>query len=947
MSMPPSSRTNGVQWVLKSPYGDESGPHSTEVIIQMISQGNLHGNERIKKYPYGKWIEISRQGEFYDSLLKVLEDSVGSGQQGKRKIPSLPSLPTQIVQAPQKNEETQVPASAPPTFEVAPLKANEPPPQGPDLLPRNQESPSMIDLPVPVNGDKDYFKKRALVAAAVVLSAVLFAVTYFMDDLSALDKNKLHLVVPKATTKASLSSEKVKELFRQAITGYLLDSFEGYLASENILVSVIEGDPYNVEARGFLCLVYKEMWPFVTQDSQDLDAVHLLTNNTRLKDPVGINGIYCEVTRLLILGKYKDARGVLENSLNQPSLSAAPVLYNLKAEILAGDRDPQKAVNNADRARALWPEWVKPQFDLAQYYNQSGQYSQALQAYQLTLKINPKHKNAQIEMANLQYRIYHQAEAATSLLVSALSSKDKVQRVVEAKAYLVLAEISFDSRDPDKALQYAKKAYELYPGEFRAKDLIIRLGGVSKIPQKASQTSEIVFIGDQYARGGDCLAAQAEYKTAYELDPTNGIAAYKAGKCLWQLNQSQDAINWLSKAIAADPKLVSAYVLQADFYSQRYNYSNAMQVLNRASQQFNNNYEILRGYGLIEYRRNNLKEAAGFLQRSYKVYGNDVETLILLAKIKGGLREYREAMQYALRAIEIDGTNNEAQITYAKVLSQMDGVDAGISYLRDLISKFAYTLDFRIGLAELYRESERYKIAKDMFEQIIEADNRNKKAYLGLGESLQVQGLFDKALGAYLSAAILDPSDAEGVFRAGLVYLEKDKYQDAITQFQRALKINPLFPRLNYYMGRAYFQNANYDMALQAALAERKTNPNLADSFLLAAEVYAATKQYAKCADEYQGAIKLRPQGAELYVKMAKCYRLGGSSDIAASMLDIAMNQESGLADIYKEQGAIYETKGDISSAVAAYNKYLALSPNAPDLKEIESQILKLSSGRR
>lgn len=941
MSLPPSSRGNGVQWVLKSPYGDESGPFSTEVIIHMISQGSLQGNERIKKYPYGKWIEISRQGEFYDSLLKVLEDSVGFDPAKKKTNPSTSQLPTTPQISQQINEETQVPTSAPPVFNAGVA----PPPMFPP--PTDPAPPSMIDLPIPNFEKRELAKRRSILVALGVFIAALVGTALFLDDFSLGDKNKPHLLVPKATTTASMARDKVKDLFRQAISGYLMDSYEGYIASQNILVNVIEGDPQNVEARGFLCLVYKELWPFVNQDSQDLDAVHLLTNNTRLKDPVGINGIYCEVTRLLILGKYKDARGVLESSLNQPNLSAAPVLYNLKAEILAGDHDPQKAVSYADRAKTLWPEWVKPQFDLAQYNSQSGQYAQALQAYQATLKLNPKHKNAQIEMGSLQFRVFHQGEAAATQLTAALSSKEKVQNMIEAKGYLTLAEISFDNRDPDKALQYAKKSYELYPGEFRAKDLIIRLGGSGKIPQKASQTSEIVFIGDQYVRGGDCLAAQAEFKTAYELDPNNGIAAFKAAKCLWQLNQSQEAINWLSKAVAADKNLVSAYVLQADYYTQRYNYSNAIQSLNKASQIFKNNYEILRGYGLVEYRRNNLKEASAFLQRSYKVYGNDVETLILLAKTKGGLREYREAMQYALRAIEVDGTSNEAHITYAKVLSQMDGVDAGISYLKDLISKFSYTLDFRIGLAELYRESERYKIAKDLFEQIIEADNRNKKAYLGLGESLQVQGLYDKAMNAYLSAAILDPSDAEGVFRAGLVYLEKDKYQDAVTQFQRALKINPLFPRLNYYMGKAYFQSGEYNMALQAAMAERKVNPNLADSFLLAAEVYSTTKQYAKCADEYQAAIKLRSQGAELYVKMAKCYRLGGSVDIAQSMLEIASNQESGLPDIYKEQGTIYETKGDIASAVAAYNKYLALSPNAPDQKEIESQILKLSSGKR
>jgi tetratricopeptide (TPR) repeat protein len=357
---------------------------------------------------------------------------------------------------------------------------------------------------------------------------------------------------------------------------------------------------------------------------------------------------------------------------------------------------------------------------------------------------------------------------------------------------------------------------------------------------------------------------------------------------------------------------------------------------------FPNNYEVLRGYGMVEYRRNNMKDAIGYLQRANKIYENDIETLILLAKAHTATGDFASAQKYSVRAIELDATNTDAQIIYARILTQFQGLETGVLYLRDLITKFSYTMDFRMALADLYREQERSNQAQKIYEQIIDVDPRNKKAHLGLGESYQAQGFFDRALKEYLTASVLDPFDAEGLFRAGLLYMEISKYSDAITQLKRAQAINPLFPRLNYYMGRAYFQNNQYDAALMAATEERKINPNIADSYILAAEVYAATKQFQKCSAEYQQAIKLRPQGAELYVKVARCYRQSGSPDIAESMLNIAANQESGLPEIYKEQGAVYETKGDMRAAVQAYNKYLALSPNAPDKREIEGRILSL-----
>ena len=104
-------------------------------------------------------------------------------------------------------------------------------------------------------------------------------------------------------------------------------------------------------------------------------------------------------------------------------------------------------------------------------------------------------------------------------------------------------------------------------------------------------------------------------------------------------------------------------------------------------------------------------------------------------------------------------------------------------------------------------------------------------------------------------------------------------------------------------------------------------------------------KQYSLCAEEYQRAIKLRPQGASIYVKVARCYRLAGNVDVAMSMLNHAATQESGNADIYKEQGQIYEMKGDLQRAVESYNQYFVLDPGAPDKELILNRIQALQRG--
>ena len=63
------------------------------------------------------------------------------------------------------------------------------------------------------------------------------------------------------------------------------------------------------------------------------------------------------------------------------------------------------------------------------------------------------------------------------------------------------------------------------------------------------------------------------------------------------------------------------------------------------------------------------------------------------------------------------------------------------------------------------------------------------------------------------------------------------------------------------------------------------------------------------------------------------------------SLLHQAQSLESGNADLYKEQGAIYQMKARVDEAVAAYDKYLSLAPNAPDRAEVEARIKRAQSG--
>ncbi|MBS1969144.1 MAG: tetratricopeptide repeat protein [Bdellovibrionales bacterium] len=950
-----------IHWIVKTTAGQTKGPYTTEALMKLIGEGVFSGSEMVARYPGGQWTLLSQETQFYDKLLEALESSVepvpskGNNENAETIVGPVP----EHLKNPQGSrpllEKTNVTGGSAVPQHANTVKAHATPAKASS----KPAEPAVIELKNIAQVTKKELAKSAKLPLILVAAALLLVVYVLLPD-GPDSGEKISLIAPKKGS-AAMSDQQAKEKYAAAIAAIEADTIESYLVAQNHLVSVVEGAPSNLEVRGLLCLVYKELWPYAKQDANDIRTISSVTQSTRALNAVGLYGNICEVVNLETSGHYKEARGVVESALeNADHFSLLPVLYEFKAELLEADKDYLNANPYYEKSAQLWEKWLRPQVKAGVMAAVQNQGPKASQYFRGVLEKNPNHREAKIRQGILEFRAFKQEDNAFKYLKSAMSSQARVQRDLEAEGYFVLAELYLNKSEKSSALDAAQHAYRLSPNTTQYKQLVVRLGGSDRIKEKSSN-SEMMFVGDQYARTGDCLAAQAEYKAAFEMDPKNGMAAVKAAKCLWQLNQSFEAVEWLTKATKAEPNLITAYVLQADYMSQRYNFIGAANALTAAARISPNNYEVLRGMALMEFRRGNMQGSINFAQRALRAYDADIETYTLLAKSNAALysstiaatkkdidaREtyQRDALRFATKAVEIDNTNTEAQVTYAKVMAQINGVDSGVNYVKELIKKYSYSTEYRIALAEIYRADEKYSQAQEFYEQVTEADPRNKKAFIGLGECYKASGLDKQALKAFLSAAVLDPSDGEALFQAAKLQLETNEYEKAIAQFKRVQSINPNFPRTYYYIGKAAVLAGNYNMALEAIKREKQDNPNLADSYLLAGEIYAAKKQFAECAAEYSQSMKLRSQGADTYVKAAQCYRLSGSVDIAQDLLSMASSRESGYADIYKEQGAIYEVRGDIRAAVQSYNKYLALSPNAPDRAEIENRINRIGGG--
>jgi tetratricopeptide (TPR) repeat protein len=1011
------------QWVVRTSADQVKGPYTTEVLRGMIVSGSFNGTEEVCEYPQGEWQVLTKQSEFYDALLESLENPIDAVQKRSQKMeaetvvraapPSAvgnkAGVPTSVtengeiakfdlkefvdqeikaeadlkIRRESEKEKKKKTPEAKAKKNQTPAIPGQIPALNPNLLPANPPPQSLKVATDDIIGDRDKnleiqmsdIKKlqqkeaRKLFPLVLILILLVAAAAYLVLEQEPEKTSGWKLIAPNIKSEEpALTDEQVKELKKRAVRGFQGGVYEELLIGQSDLVKAIQGSPRDLESMGLLCMAYQQLLPFTKQTDQDQKSIVIVTQMSRSVNPISNFSESCQVVFLLAKGQVKEARSLLEKTLDNQvdeNFSLPPFLYFIKGEMLEHETNFINAEAYFDQASKLWPQWVTPRVSLARMHYKLNKMSEARSEFEKVLKEYPNLKAALYGLALIEVKTTRNIDKASSFFASGFKLQQKLQKDFHADALLTYAKLLLDKNDNKQALIVAQEGYRLSPSNRDLKEIVISLGGEEKVE---NANSEIILIGDQFSRAGDQMAAQAQYKAAYEIDNKNGMAAYKAGKSLWQLNQTREAINWLEKAINADPNLLRAYVLKADYESQKFNFAAAAKTLSAAQNKFLQNHEVTKAQALLEFRKNNMFGAIQYGERAIRLYDADVELLTLLAQAhifvylnapntKKEDQDRNEiskqsARRYSGRAIDLEPAWPESQITYAKLLAAIDGPVRGEVYLKELIKAYPYTLEYRIALAEFYKQYEKYTDSSKVYEEVVNIDAKNKKAAFGLAESYRILNQPELAQRYYNITSALDPSDVEPMFANAKLLIEtasgreaKAKNEQALAKLQIVKKINPDFPKVSFFMARCYLELSDYTQALAMVQEEKSRNPNIADSYILAAEIFYRRAQFKECAAEYSAALKLRPTSAELYVKASICYRNSDAVDIAEDMLAMATERESGFAEIYREMGYIFDKKGDKFKAVENFEKYQVLSPNAPDRETISAEIKRLGGG--
>ncbi|MCI0692549.1 SpoIIE family protein phosphatase [candidate division KSB1 bacterium] len=116
--------------------------------------------------------------------------------------------------------------------------------------------------------------------------------------------------------------------------------------------------------------------------------------------------------------------------------------------------------------------------------------------------------------------------------------------------------------------------------------------------------------------------------------------------------------------------------------------------------------------------------------------------------------------------------------------------------------------------------------------------------------------------------------DRERLLIAGLRHYKNQRFQEAIAEFEKAIRIYPDFKEAFSILGNAYFRNRMYEQAASAYLRVKEMDPDDTTAYENMGVIYANRGEYMEAVKEWQRVLEIDPGRDDIRKKIKRASRM-------------------------------------------------------------------------
>ena len=405
-------------------------------------------------------------------------------------------------------------------------------------------------------------------------------------------------------------------------------------------------------------------------------------------------------------------------------------------------------------------------------------------------------------------------------------------------------------------------------------------------PQQQFQVAVSHYQSGQYA-----LAARELENLARQMAPTFEVQellglVYSAEKKDLEANRAlQEAVRLSPDSAAARGNLA---INLARLGKNREAEAEFKQAVHAAPDNFETNHI----FGEFYAHEGRLDEAIIYLAKAQSLqptsYDNGYDLSLAYEKAK----RFKEARQQILELLRVKRT--------AELYSLLADVDERSGNYLAAAKEYQQAVYLMPSEQNIFNWGSEF-LLHNTWEPAIEIFSKGLQRYpnsaplaIGLGMTLYWQGKYVDAVKALVRATDLAPSDPNTYYFLGEAYervpsdVGPEETDEVIARFRHFEELQPRNPRAAYYYAMSRWtgkkrQGRTADPAQVESLLKKaiQLDPSFPKAHFQLGNVYSDKRQYTDAISEYQQAIKLDPNVADVYYRLGQAYFHLGERDLA------------------------------------------------------------------
>lgn len=162
-------------------------------------------------------------------------------------------------------------------------------------------------------------------------------------------------------------------------------------------------------------------------------------------------------------------------------------------------------------------------------------------------------------------------------------------------------------------------------------------------------------------------------------------------------------------------------------------------------------------------------------------------------------------------------------------------------------------------------------------------------------------------------------SSEEGLCNRGIFYLAVEDYRNALSCFEKAVKINPRYASAHFFTGYSKDALGQYQEAIEAYRQAVRIEPYFVEAHLSLGKVYDRLERYADAVESYKHVARIQPENYEASYKVGTICSMLGRHTEAVKALKQAIRIKPDFAEAHLSLGTVYLNRGDKELALEEY----------------------------